>query len=373
MRFPKLPRPGKQADAGRLLPTMPFMNTRFYVEAQAFSLDFFYGLDLPDYADKFEWGFAEATGQIRARLPMATMRSTPFYFTRCPGCGGHVLTNRDVGKDLSCRWCGVSAPTAVRHDKRLDRLEALALDKLGKRVTDLSGQMCVVIVDAADAKQARRVRSMGAELGFSELEPDNMAVRHLRVEGYRRGLVSPDGAFLVALRQVAAPGSRGYADETPPVVDRLIIRLRQELGAVNSLSLTYSPDDDDYLVLLYEGRHDEVLAGLRARVAENPVKEETMALLGRMLLQHGSDAEAEEVISRGVRLWPAGADWWRLLGELRLRSGRFGDAAESFERSLGIDPHQADAMALLAQCHRELGDVDRAEALEARARTIGWG
>jgi serine/threonine protein kinase len=355
----------------KLLPSTPFLNMRLYLPTNYFSIDFFYSVRSPYYVEAFEQSYTESVNRMRLNIPEVEMRSTPLYFACCPGCGGYVLTNRDIGKHLRCRWCEVSAPTEAYHDDHLDWLSAAVHERLGKRLTDFTDHVHVLLVSATSSDHIDQIRSLGSEFGFTDLPLDNAAVMRLLSEAESRGLVSPARRFVVALRKISDPGSTGYADGTPPVVESLIIMLRKNLGNVGSASMTYSPSDDDYMVLSYEGRHDELIGRLRQELADHPFDEVSMLVLSQVVLAHGSSDEAQELISQGVRLWPDQAKWWLLLGYLRFRSDRFAEAAEAFERSLGIDPIQSRALLMLARCHRELGNARRAEMLEARARSLG--
>lgn len=173
------------------------------------------------------------------------------------------------------------------------------------------------------------------------------------------------------MRKVDDPGSVGYADATPPIVESLIIRLREELGNVGSASMSFAPTDEEYVMVVDENRHDVLIARLRRDVSERPLEELPMRALASVLLVHGSPDEAEELIRQGIGLWPHQAEWWRLLGYLKLQHDLFAEAATALQRSLDINPVQPLALSALAQCHRGLGDTGRAAALEAEARSLG--
>ncbi|MFC0106079.1 protein kinase domain-containing protein [Kibdelosporangium aridum] len=361
-----------QSATKKLLPETPFMNIRVYLPTNYFSIDFFYSVRSPYYVDAFERSFRETANMMRLEVPQAIMRSTPLYFTCCPGCGGYVLSNRDVGKHLACRWCDVSAPTQVCHDEHLDRLTDAVLGKLGNTVVDLSGHAHLLVVDPPDAGQQDLVRSLAAEFGFTEIPLENFVAANLLFEAGRRGLLSADGRrSALALRKVDDPGSVGYADATPPIVESLIIRLREELGNVGSASMSFAPTDEEYVMVVEENRHDVLIARLRRDVSERPLEELPMRALASVLLVHGSPGEAEELIRQGIGLWPHQAEWWRLLGYLKLQHDLFAEAATALQRSLDINPVQPLALSALAQCHRGLGDTGRAAALEAEARSLG--
>jgi tetratricopeptide (TPR) repeat protein len=349
----------------------PFMNTRMYTDIGLYSVDFFYDPDRPDYAQCFQRGLQELQGNFRVRMPDFDLRATPFYWTRCPGCGAVVVTNRDVGKDLSCRWCMTTAATAVVRDDVLGALLGVLEDGLGLSRLDLTGHAQLLIVDTQDLDSATAVRDLAANAGFTELPQDHPAAVNLRLEAVRRGMMAPFNDQAVILRKIAEAGSECYVDWTPPEVERLLIAIRDDIGPVMSVSQYYDATADGDLVLAADNRTDELIERYQRMLADDPGNGTTAIVLAELYAAVGRLAEAIDTAAAVTRTQPQDAAAWGMLGRFLARDNKFAVAIEPLERSLSIDPVQPRILTYLAQCYGECGRPGEAALAAARAQSLG--
>jgi serine/threonine protein kinase len=107
---------------------MPFMNTRFYASDGSFSIDFYYPLEAPNYVERFREGLDALRRQMAIGGLGSHLRTTPFFVTRCASCGVEIMTNRDPGKRIQCRCCGVSHSCDPVGSPRAQELASTLLD-----------------------------------------------------------------------------------------------------------------------------------------------------------------------------------------------------------------------------------------------------
>jgi len=133
------------------------------------------------------------------------------------------------------------------------------------------------------------------------------------------------------------------------------------------------------LVELYDGRHDEALAGfekllaLPPRAAGDPgaAGDELRALaltnVGFLFNRRQLWAEAEEALERAVALDARNASAWSNLGVSRRRLGQRSAAAEAFRRAHDLDPDDPGVMNNLALAYIDTGEWIAAVALLKKA------
>jgi hypothetical protein len=349
----------------------PFLNTRHYVSSNYFSIDFFHDTASPSYLADFEQVFVRERGRLLVEAPHAAMRATPLYFTRCPGCSVEVLTNRTVGKNLQCRWCNERAATAVVHEERLASLLALVLTLLGKTTVDLSGRAQVVLFHVTDAQRVQEVVHLGDELGFTPVPSDHHVATTLKLQAAHGIAGIPEDSHSIVLRKLADAGTTGYAGETTPDVEILVMTVRECVGETWSASLTYQPSDTDIRTLGFEQRYDELIEQFRQELAKEPLAPVPMMALAQTLLLHGDAAEAESLSANGATLWPDDHRWWNLLGFSLTKGVKYARAVKAFKKSLDLNPIQVEVLAMLAECHRRTGDEGAALRAEGRAAGLG--
>jgi protein O-GlcNAc transferase len=98
------------------------------------------------------------------------------------------------------------------------------------------------------------------------------------------------------------------------------------------------------------GRLDEAAAAYRTLLAANPDHADALNLLGVVLVQQNTPAQALPLLQKATTLKPNVADYWNTFGEALRASGQPGDAATAFATALKQDP-------LLADAHNNLGVV----------------
>ena len=91
----------------------------------------------------------------------------------------------------------------------------------------------------------------------------------------------------------------------------------------------------------------------------------------QILIFRGKLEEAREKALAATRLYPDNDRVWQSLGLIEMRNGHFKEAIEAFEASRAINPLDRPAVFFLARCYRELGHLDKAEALAVLGQSLG--
>ena len=121
--------------------------------------------------------------------------------------------------------------------------------------------------------------------------------------------------------------------------------------------------------LLAEGRAEEALSVLQARLSEAP--EDARAWFERGYAEEdlGRPEEALAAYQRAVQHAPGFAQAWTNLGRLLMEQGRLAEAVEALGRAVDLDPSLAEAWANLGLAREQAGDLQGArEALRRAAR-----
>ncbi|MEU6590007.1 tetratricopeptide repeat protein [Streptomyces sp. NPDC046881] len=354
-------------------PGVPFLNLRIDARTRLYTVDFYFRTD--SARDDYAGAFADALEQDRTRLrlenPQLELRATPFYFTRCPGCGGAVLTNRDPGRELRCRWCGTTAATRQVREEGLDGLRSAAEEAAGLNRVDLCGLVLSLLVDPHGRERVPHVLSIATTAGWEPLPEDHVLSLFLRAEADRRGMVAVGSGPVVVLRRTAPPHSDAYADTTPPDVERLLVALRAEVGPVMSLSHVHDPVGGDPVTLALQGERDDAVGYWQRLATEEPLDPLVQLGLAESLISAERLEEALPPARRAVGLLPADAGCWATLGRVHRRRGEAAEAAEAFERSLALDPVQPVVLFMLADCYSALDRPQDAAVAAARAAALG--
>ena len=184
-------------------------------------------------------------------------------------------------------------------------------------------------------------------------------------------MMTPFNAEAVNLRKIAEPGSECYVDWTPPEVERLLIAVRDGVGAVMSVSQYYDTAAEGDLVLAVDDRMDELIERYQRMLADDPSDETTAIALAELYAAAGRLAEAIDIAVTVTRTLPQDAAAWGTLGRFLVRDNNFATAIEPLERSLSIDPVQPRILAYLAKCYGECGRTGEAALAAARAQSLG--
>jgi tetratricopeptide (TPR) repeat protein len=368
------PQTPKQPPKGAALapsePTMPHLNTRFYVDEGMFSIDYYDNVVEEGYIDRFVSAFRRAERDGRMQFAGSLMRSTPFYFTICPGCGVCILSNRDVGKSITCHMCERRHDTKVATDAPLRELLKQVEQAVGRPVVDLSGRKHLVLLQAVNPADQEKIAPICREFGFDELNATGPAAGPLLSTGVERRLIDPSRpSSLWSIK--AGTGTTTQGEETPPEVERLLRRLRSDVGAIGSLSMSYYADADDLYTHMIEGRHDKIEAAAREQIARAPADIAAWQALVFILLQteqvESAIAEAEKFTSA----LPDDAESWGMLGVALTKARRYADAVPPLRTAFELDPTSRTAAMVLEQCLRELGNEKEAAEVFARMQSLG--
>jgi len=99
----------------------------------------------------------------------------------------------------------------------------------------------------------------------------------------------------------------------------------------------------------------------------NSIKGEAFFSIAKALLRNGKEAEAREMIQKGLLLHPSAEGDW-LMGLFLQKQGDRDGAFRAWQAALKKDPSHAEALLSLAQQYQEQGAFEQAEPLLARLR-----
>jgi tetratricopeptide (TPR) repeat protein len=120
--------------------------------------------------------------------------------------------------------------------------------------------------------------------------------------------------------------------------------------------------------LLAQRRYAEAETVLELMAHDDPAAETPLVHLGRVRLDRGDAAAAEQALRAALRRAPESVHAHFLLGAALFRRDRFEEAATHFRRAAELKPADALAHYNLGQCLRRLGD--RARAAEAQRAAV---
>ena len=78
---------------------------RLYMGEGTYSLDFYFDVQDPRYMFQATKAIEDYDKEIQAGGMQLQLQDIPFYFTQCPHCKVEILTNRVVGKGITCQQC----------------------------------------------------------------------------------------------------------------------------------------------------------------------------------------------------------------------------------------------------------------------------
>jgi tetratricopeptide (TPR) repeat protein len=342
--------------------TFPYMNVLVYADQTTFGVEFYDDTDDPGYAERFASGWRQLTRETPLRP-----RAHPFFFVVCQRCSTPVLTNRRPHAVFACRVCGGDLEAVEMPSSRLAELRDATLERIGRRVVDISGLLQAVVVQLVEPEATEAVEAACADAGFDRASDESPIHALLASEGLRRGFDA--SGDLTTWQKVADDGQLALEGETTPEVEDLVGRLN-EIAGVRTGSSTFDLGGDDDLTLFLRSDLDELERRAREGLARDPTSASWLAALVEILFARGAFEEATE---KALTLTVARDDAasWQLLGRVQLRAGHPAEAAEAYERVLELDPLARTAMTFLAHCYAELGDDTRAQLMHARSLALG--
>jgi tetratricopeptide (TPR) repeat protein len=342
---------------------LPHVHTRDYPADGTFSIDFYHHLEAEDYANLFQqaWRMLERRMSVMGGY---SPRAIPFFFTRCSGCGFHIMTNRDEGQNLRCKLCGTEDDTARVERLDLQQLLGWIYEAIGKCVTSLRGQVAVLLVQPSDEDSAGLVDELCREAGFVPANQGVIAVQYLIAQGAERRSFDPRRLFSVWAKECTSPVA--YEGEPPPEVDRLVRQLRREVEGIRSIDLCYDPGDPAF------GRtSQEQVAALAEAARIDPQNAAALIAQANLLLQIGRHQEARQKARAATLLHSEEPAAWMSLGMIEAKRGEFDEAIRALEECLQLDPLYRNCSYLLLHCYSQVGKTAEAEELAARLRSLG--
>ncbi len=138
-------------------------------------------------------------------------------------------------------------------------------------------------------------------------------------------------------------------------------RPRELIELINS-------DEEKWLGLLLNGRHEELINFLKKRIQMSPHNALASFYLGLALAKSSRSNEAIEAYEQAIRIEPDDCTFRYNLGVIYLRSGNYREAVEAFKQAVRIKPDDADSLLNLGFSYGALGrDKD---AIQAYKRSI---
>jgi tetratricopeptide (TPR) repeat protein len=343
--------------------SLPFFNTRFYVEEGMYSIDFYDDVEKAGYVESFRNAWQVTQRDPRYQIEEMTLRAQTLYFTRCPGCGIYILTNRDIGKRTTCRLCEHAHETSPATDPHLDRLLEESEQAIGRKRLAASPLVHVLLCQHENEEALRAAERICEQAGLKRL-PENAPIAFLLLEqGSDSGLVRFSQPYS-AWRMDTEGRSSTYQDETPPEIDRLLRSLRHEQPGVRTVSSSLDPSNAHHRALLGS------MAELADAVAERAGQTDLEVQAERKIMKgdyEGARADAERMLEDDKH----SARALGILGRLAARAGKWTEGIEYLERAAAIDPLDSHVLEILVACYRRTNQEEKAAEAWARLARIG--
>jgi serine/threonine protein kinase/Flp pilus assembly protein TadD len=348
-------------------PGLPFLNFRFY-GFHDFTLDYYDSPEEPDFVERFltEWRRA-----IRDPRFAAPLRGTPFYFTRCNGCGVHVLTNRDHGKWLNCRMCDSGGPTEAIRGSPFDQLVKQVSDVLGVVRLD-ADSVHILFVQEPEEAGPEVIREVCTRAGMVEIEKDRLLAMHMLQEAGRRLRVRYELPWTVWMLR-GSEIELWIRDATPRAISAVVRELHDRVPGVRTLSTTLPAET---VTEMGESINDLIKwqeRELRERIRKGTAEAADLRHLALNLDSQKQFVEAQQMARAALGADEDSAEGWHILGRILFQQKQYQTACEAFERSLVLDPTAVLTLGLLAACYAQLGDGSRAHELYAKVRSLSGG
>jgi tetratricopeptide (TPR) repeat protein len=350
-----------------------FLGIRVYLTGGYYCFDFFGRPDHPGYLDRLADSLTQARGAVEMMIPYCRHREIPPYYHQCAACGVFVLTDRTPGVQLRCRGCAVSAPTRPLRTPEFDELARDAAGRLGYAIVDVSAMEQLLLAELPADQLVQPTTVLAARLGFEPVDVNAPAPQGVLALARSAQMPTFGDRIFVAFRKTADSGVLAYDGGGTPDLEELEFLLRATAGVASSAAAYYDPHGANLCDMEFAGRHEDLLADLRARVGSNPHDPAVRQSLVRLYVRLGRLNEAAETVQVCIERWPEDAESWLVWAEVRHAAGDPASAIDAVRRSLAVDPVQPRAFGLLAQCHADLGDEDSARAAVSHALGLGGG
>jgi tetratricopeptide (TPR) repeat protein len=350
-------------------PGTPFINFRYYTTGD-FTIDFYENPLNPDLVDNFVREWRRAMRDPNVQMQGASLRGSPFYFTRCPECGVHVVTNREAGFKLDCRMCDTRFFTSPIDEPSLNELSSRIEEITGIAAPEESaGGVHALFVQAASREEQGSADEICREAGMTLLPDDQHMAVMLLQQAVEHGACDLRRPWRSVWTMPAEP-RRWSRTATPPGIDRVVRALQEALPGIRTMSSTLPAESLELLsgsVLEASARDEQEI---REKLRRHDASAEEMRRLAEILLQRQEFNEAERIVRAALAADDRSADGWQILGWIHVRAGRFGAARAPLEHSLALDPARALNWRMLGVCCEKSGDDERAAEAYLRATAI---
>jgi hypothetical protein len=333
-----------------------------YMDDSTYSIDYYDEIDSPAYVEVFRktWNMSQEDPRYQTDL---RLRSKSFYFTQCPHCKVTILTNRDIGKSLTCRSCDTSHATVEVVDKARFSLLVLIDGVVGRARNQKISVVNVLLCQHSNPQTLAIADSICQKAGFSRVSDKTPIAIWLLRGGVERGTLRIADRFST-WRISAQADSGAYEDMTPPEFEQLLRQLRTRCEGIQTVSSSVDPASTQGAAML--GSIEDYMKVL------GEVPDDALQLKAERFLAAGDLNSAGMVAERLLSVDSASAPAYQLLGRVAARAQNWSVAIDHLQRAPRLDPTDKDTLALLFACCQRAGrPSDAARAASDLARLGG--
>ena len=346
----------------------PHMLTRMYLDESSYSVDFYQYHDDENYIRDFikgieqlERGF-EKSGNL-------SLRSTPFYFTKCTKCDFYILTNRDHGFKIDCQICKFKNICKPFHKKQLDSIiHSLHNSKI--KIVNRKGQMFFLLIQPSAENKINDISQICQNENFQQQDVNGFAGYQLFTEGLQRGILNYDCPRIL-FRKKVEENILSNSIGTPRSIEKLLQNIRSIDPKICSFSMDMEIKKNDLISYLMLDMIDDAIKLLNNELENDSSNEKNLIILYGLLLQKGESERANEILSLAQIKYPNDPNILVHVGQKHTLSGNYDKASEIFEDANRLDPINSLAILGLIHCYRTMGKENLALEFEAKLRSIG--
>jgi len=342
--------------------SLPFFNIRFYAAESMYSFDFYYYVDAPNYVDAFRKAYFDFQRDPRYRMQNAMLRSQTFYFTRCPGCGIHILTNRDIGKRTRCRLCNKVHDAASIPDPKMEKLLAEVEQAIGRKRLEGGTLAHILLLQHEDAKVLLSAEKICEKAGLQRLPKTAPVVFWMLDNGSKRGMLNMRQSF--SAWRVDSAGLGSYDEDTPPEVERVLRKLRSELAGLRTISSSLNLREPTQRAML--GSLEELIDATLPAGGQEDIR----STVERLMSKHdfrGARAVAERLLAQDAN----SVYGLELMARTAMMEQRWDEATRHLERVTELDPLHRAGLQFLSLCYQRMEQPEKAAAAWARLARLG--